>query len=108
MLGINDTDTLKLGDKYVLYKLDIETGMYWLFDIESGSYFDLNETSFYILSELDGKKTLADIKERTLETYPRIDSNEISKDIDELVSKLIEKKVLLNKEVKKWVPKEKI
>ncbi len=100
MLGISDTDTLKLGDNYVLYKLDLESGMYWLFDVENGSYFDLNETSFFILSELDGKRNLSAIKARTIERYPEIDSNEISKDVDELVSRLLEKSVLLNKEVK--------
>lgn len=97
MLASRAKDILKVQDKYVLYGLDIDEGMYWLFDIEEGSYFDMNETSYFIISQFDGKKPLSQIKEEFITRYHDADSSTVTNDFDELVKDLIDKEVLITK-----------
>lgn len=97
MLGLNEKDIYALGEKYVLYKLDIDAGMYWLFDVEQGSYFDLNESSFSILSQFDGMKSLSQARKEVIHNYSDTRSSEVTKDFDELVTEFISKEVLIKK-----------
>jgi len=52
MLEINETKIWRIAEKFVLRKLDEE--MYWIFDVQDGDYFELNFTSYFILSCFDG------------------------------------------------------
>ena len=75
----------------MLFKLDIDQGMYWLFDIEEGSYFDLNEVSHFELSLFDGKTSFTEICEKVISKYNGEDLEVITKDLKELVDKLHQK-----------------
>ena len=94
MLELKEASILKLADKYVLYKLDIDKGMYWLFDIEEGTYFDLNEVSYFELSIFDGKTSYDEICEKVISKYNCEDSNIIIEDLKELLEKLHKKGII--------------
>ena len=66
MLELKESNILKLADNYVLYKLDIDQGMYWLFNIEEGTYFNLNKISYFELSLFDGKTSYDEICEKVI------------------------------------------
>ncbi len=94
MLELKESSILKLTDNYVLYTLDIDQGMYWLFDIEEGTYFDLNEVSYFELTLLDGKTSYDDICEKVISKYNCKDSHVITGDLKELLEKLHEKGII--------------
>ena len=81
----------------MLYKLDIDKGMYWLFDIEEGTYFDLNEVSHFELSLLDGKTSFAEICKKVISKYNSEDPRVINRDLKELVDKLHKKGMVVYK-----------
>ena len=81
MLELKESSILKLTDNYVLYTLDINQGMYWLFDIEEGTYFDLNEVSYFELTLLDGKTSYDDICKKVISKYNCKDTHVITGDL---------------------------
>lgn len=95
MLELKESSILKLADNYVLYKLDIDKGMHWLFDIEEGTYFDLNEVSHFELSLFDGKTSFAEICEKVISKYNDEDPQAITRDLKELVENLQKKGVII-------------
>jgi len=79
---------LQLKEEFVLYKLELGKGMFWLFNIENGDSVRLNETSYYILSLFDGYKSIGEIRKYVLDKYQSIDSDTISEDFEELLNKM--------------------
>jgi len=94
MLELKESSILKLADNYVLYTLDIDQGMYWLFDIEEGTYFDLNAVSYFELSLFDGKTSYKDICEKVISKYNCKDTRVITGDLKELLDKLYKKGII--------------
>ena len=79
---------LQLKEEFVLYKLELGKGMFWLFNIENGDSVRLNETSYYILSLFDGYKSIGEIRKYVLDKYQSIDCDTISEDFEELLNKM--------------------
>ena len=76
---------LQLKEEYILYKLEVNKGMYWLFNIENGDSFKLNETSYYMLSLFDENRSIGEIQRCIIEKYADIKSNSVLKDFEELI-----------------------
>ncbi len=78
-------EILQLKEEFVLYKLDVDKGMFWLFNIDNGDSFKLNEISYNILSLIDNDRSVGKIKENILGKYPDIDADAVLKDLEELI-----------------------
>ena len=94
MLEMNQSEILSIAEQYVLYSLDIDEGLFWLFDIQKGTCFNLNKTSFFILSCFDGKTSTSEIRQQLLLRYPNEDQKIITNDFKELIESLKKQKVL--------------
>lgn len=94
MLEVMESEILRIADRYVLYKLDINEGLFWLFDIEEGACFKLNETSFFILSCFDGKASISEISQKLLSRYPDENPEKVSNDFKETIDILKKQNVL--------------
>jgi len=81
-------EVLQLKEEFVLYKLELGKGMFWLFNIENGDSVRLNETSYYILSLFDGYKSIGEIRKYVLDKYQSIDCDTISEDFEELLNRM--------------------
>jgi len=79
---------LQLKEGFILYKLELGKGMFWLFNIENGDSVRLNETSYYILSLFDGYKSIGEIRKYVLDKYQSIDCDTISEDFEELLNRM--------------------
>lgn len=91
MLETNKSDSLRmeLNDNLFLYKLD--DSLAWLFNIESGEHYKLNDSSHFILSLFDGKKTVDEIQKIYIKKYANEDVVEpqLLKDFNELLDRLM-------------------
>lgn len=94
MLGLDDSAILRLNDQYVLYKLNLDESLSWLFDIEEGSYFDLNNVSFFIFSQFDGNRSVDEARKLTLAEYPDEDRGKVISDFDTLIEKSVNEGIL--------------
>ena len=83
MLDVNEI--LQLKEEYILYKLEVEDGMYWLFNIENGDTFKLNETSYYMLSLFNKNRSIGEIQKCILEKYHDIESDNVLEDFEKLI-----------------------
>ncbi len=94
MLEVRESEILGIAEQYVPYKLDGNNGLFWLFDVKEGTCFNLNETSFFIISCFDGKTSTSEIFQRLLLRYPNEDQKIITNDFKELIESLKKQKVL--------------
>lgn len=95
MLEIRQSEILKMAEQFVLYKLDVRNKLCWLFDIEEGTCFNLNESSFFILSCFDGETPVSEIRQKFISRYPNESPEKLSKDFEELLKTLKERRVLV-------------
>ncbi len=91
---------LQLKEEFLTYKLEVGDGMFWLFNIETGDSFILNETSYRMLSLLDGSKSIGEIQECILDKYPDSNPDVILKDFVELLEKMVKENIFNEKERK--------
>lgn len=96
MLETDKSDSLimNLNDNLFLYKLD--DSLAWLFNIENGEHYKLNDSSHFILSLFDGKKTVDEIQKMYIKKYEKEDVEEtiLLKDFNELLDCLMRNNVL--------------
>lgn len=59
-----------------------------LYDSENDKVHILNETGIIIWNLLDGKNSLDNIKEKLSKQFPEVKSEEILKDVNEIIEKL--------------------
>ncbi len=91
---------LQLKEEFLTYKLEVGDGMFWLFNIETGDSFKLNETSYHMLSLLDGSKSIGEIQKRILDEYPDSNPDMILKDFEKLLEKMTKENIFNKKECK--------
>ncbi len=94
MLEVIEPEILRIAEQYVLYKLDVNEGLFWLFNVREGTCFKLNETSFFILSCVDGKTSTSEILQRLHSRYTDEDPEKVSNDFREIVETLKRQNVL--------------
>jgi len=94
MLEVKELEILRIAEPYVLYKLDVNGGLFWLFNVDEGTCFKLNETSFFILSNIDGKTPTSKILKRFHSRYPDEDTEKVTKDFEEIIESLKKRNVL--------------
>jgi len=91
---MKEPEILRVAEQYVLYKLDVNEGLFWLFNINEGTCFKLNETSFFILSNIDGKTPTSKILQQFHSRYPDEDPEKVSNDFEEILKNLKRRNVL--------------
>ncbi len=79
---------LQLKEEFILYKLEAGKGMFWLFNVENGDSFRLNEISYCILSLFDGNKSIGEIRKCILDKYLDATPDVISKDFEGLMERV--------------------
>ena len=79
---------LQLKEEFILYKLEVGKGMFWLFNIENGDSFKLNETSYYMLSLFDGNRSIGEICKCILNKYPNSNPDVVLEDFEELMERM--------------------
>lgn len=94
MLEMTESEILRMADQYVLYRLDVDGGLFWLFDIYKGTCFKLNETSFFILSCFDGKTSISNVLQKLQSRYPDEDKEKVTKDFNGIIENLKRRNVL--------------
>lgn len=94
MLEITTDRTWILKKDFVLKNLDLEKGPFWLFNIQNGSYFELNKTAYFILSCFDRKNTLISVLDTFISKYSEIHKDILNKDFIEIADHLIAKNII--------------
>jgi len=84
----------KLSENYNLYREEFGEGKFFLFDLEEGSIFRLNEVSYTMLSFFDGKKNTGEIFSQLLETYDT-DEKTLKEDFFSLLEEWTNQKIII-------------
>ena len=85
---------LKLSEDYLLQKRDAPEGDDFLFDIQNGSAYKINSSTYDFLSLCDGAFDYDGVIRRFCESYP-VQPEQVKSDFDPLVDKWVEMKILI-------------
>jgi hypothetical protein len=94
-VSIMEDKVLRLDEKYSLYKGDFKDAKYYLFNVEDGSIFKLNEVSYTMLSLFDGEKNVGEVLNELKMMY-NIGEARLKEDFFNLVNQWLEKEILIN------------
>jgi hypothetical protein len=94
MLEVTDNSTWVLSKDFVLKSLDPEKGPFWLFNIQTGSYYELNKTAYFILSCFDKINTKKNVLDSFIIKYLEVDKDILVKDFIETTDVFIAKKII--------------
>lgn len=87
MLEIKETDIFELADNIFLQKIS-ELGKYWVFNIDTGEHYTLNETSYWILEKITENFPLQSILTDFL-SYFNVKKKEGSKDFEDIIKNFL-------------------
>ena len=88
------TGKLKLSEDYLLQKRDAPEGDDFLFDIQNGSAYRINSSTYDFLSLCDGSFDYDGVIRRFCESY-QVSPEQAKSDFDPLVNKWVEMKILI-------------
>ncbi|OGP67425.1 MAG: hypothetical protein A2W27_05330 [Deltaproteobacteria bacterium RBG_16_44_11] len=92
MLEINKSDVFFLSDNAFLQKLE-ELRKYWVFNIETGEHYSLNETSYWILEQIALNLPIESILSDLVDIYD-VDEEQSKNDLDETINKFLKEKII--------------
>lgn len=92
MLEINQEDIFTLSDNIFLQKIE-ELEKYWVFNIETGEHYSLNQTSYWILEQIAENLPIENILRRFIGTFD-VNENQGRNDLDEIINKFLKEKLL--------------
>ncbi|MBW1993918.1 MAG: PqqD family protein [Deltaproteobacteria bacterium] len=96
MLEIKETDTFTLAENIFLQKID-ELGKYWVFNIDSGEHYSLNETSYWILEHIADNSPVRNVLEDFLGNFD-VDENQGKDDFQEIITGFLKEGIIKRRE----------
>jgi len=92
MLEINLNDIFVLAEDIFLQKID-ELEKYWVFNIDTGEHYTLNETSYWILEQIAENSPAKDILENFLNSF-EVDENRGEVDFGEIITGFLKEGII--------------
>ena len=92
MLEINQNDTFTLSETIFLQKIS-ELGKYWVFNIDTGEHYSLNETSYWILEQVAENSPTKTILGNFLGNFD-VDENQGRDDFKEIIDDFLKEGII--------------
>ena len=92
MLEIEQGDTFILTEDIFLQKIP-ELGKYWVFDVDSGEHYSLNETSYWILEQIAESLPIGSILLGFLNSFD-VDESQGKNDFNEIVNSFLNEGII--------------
>ena len=81
-----------LSNNIFLQKIE-ELNKYWVFNIETGEHYSLNETSYWILEQITANISVKSMLRDFIDTYD-VDEKQAKNDLDKTINKFLEEKII--------------
>ncbi len=92
MLEINQNDTFMLAQNIFLQKIN-ELGKYWVFNIDTGEHYSLNETSYWVLEQISESFPMKSILKDFLEGFD-VDKNQGKDDFNKIINDFLKEGII--------------
>ena len=96
MLEIEQNDTFSLAEDIFLQKIS-ELGKYWVFNIDTGEHYTLNETSYWILEQIAESLHIRNILMNYLGNFD-VDENQGKNDFKEIINGFLKEGIIKRRE----------
>ena len=96
MLEISQTDTFILSENIFLQKIS-ELEKYWVFNIDTGEHYSLNETSYWILEQIAEKLPAKNILKNFLGNFD-VDENQGKDEFGEIITGFLREGIIERRE----------
>ena len=100
MLEINQEDTFVLAEDIFLQKI-AELGKYWVFNINTGEHYTLNETSYWILEQIAESLSIRNILMNYLDNFD-VDENQGKDDFNDIIDNFLNEGIIKQEEGR-WI-----
>ena len=92
MLEINQNDSFILAENIFLQKIT-ELEKYWVFNIDTGEHYSLNETSYWILEQIAGSLPIKSVFVNFLDNFD-VDENRGKDDFEEIITDFLKEGII--------------
>lgn len=96
MLAINENDTFVLAENIFLQKIS-ELKKYWVFKIDTGEHYSLNETSYWILEQIANSLTVKNVLMEFLANFD-VEENLGKDDFNEIINRFLSEGIIKRRE----------
>ena len=96
MLEIKQNDTFVLAENIFLQKIT-EIEKYWVFNIDTGEHYSLNETSYWILEQIAENLPVKNILRDFLEDFD-VDEDQGKDDFQEIITGFLKEGIIERRE----------
>jgi len=96
MLEIDLDATFMLSENIFLQKIN-ELEKFWVFNVDTGEHYSLNETSYWILEQIAESLPAKDILEAFLRNFD-VDENQGKDDFQEIITGLLKEGIIKRRE----------
>jgi len=96
MLEINQDNTFILAENIFLQKIS-ELDKYWVFNIDTGEHYTLNETSYWILEQIAESLPIRSIMKNFLGNFD-VAKNQGKDDFNEIINNFIKEGIIRRRE----------
>lgn len=92
MLEITEKDNFVLPEYIFLQRID-ELGKYWVFNVDTGEHYSLNESSYWIIEQVANNLLTVDILSGFLSVFD-IDERQGKKDFFEITANFLNEGII--------------
>ena len=96
MLELEQNNTFVLAENIYLQKI-AELGKYWVFNIDTGEHYSLNETSYWILEQIAESLPIGSILMSFINTF-EVAENQGKNDLTEIVDSFLKEGIIQRRE----------
>ena len=96
MLEIDQNDTFILAESIFLQKIS-ELEKYWVFNIDTGEHYSVNETSYWILEQIAGRLPLKSVFMNFLGNFD-VDENRGKDDFEDIITGFLKEGIIKRRE----------
>ena len=96
MLEINQNDSFILAENIFLQKIT-ELEKYWVFNIDTGEHYSLNETSYWILEQIAGSLPIKSVFVNFLDNFD-VDENRGKDDFEDIITGFLKEGIIKRRE----------
>lgn len=96
MLEVKATDLLVLPQNIFLQKI-VELGKYWVFNIDSGEHYALNETAYWVIEMIAEDLPLQSVLQDFLSSFD-VDEDEGKSDFNDIIQNFLNEGIIQRRE----------
>jgi len=92
MLDLRKEYVFELNKDIVIHSIP-ELDKYWVFNVNSGDHYEINESAYFLISHVDGKTNLENITSSFYDEYS-VGTSIAENDVSEIIKQFLDSNII--------------